>query len=340
MSQEQKPDFSRMTPTEIKKLYEETTKLARQQRLDAVRTEASSQMEGQLGFGDSEQHLDRGYIVDGPAPLKPKLREIVHNGYIRELKEGEEPPVSDDLVGFVNANLDDPRIKALLGPDLAQFEFNLDDTGWTVRGDMDAKGWHVTAFADGQADIRFVLKNDYDREQAIAAASRFVQSRLAPRFPELTEQQTNLLSRLAVSDRSHALILYIKSRLPEGLANEFEWRMNSADASGDILYALEFTSEPEVNDIVEEAVFAVWMWANPRATQDFENYVDEHRDRRAITFSLLDALWQKFSIEGATHLTEQEPIPTREDIENLSPEEAERLLYETRRLRAQQLRNI
>jgi hypothetical protein len=98
---------------------------------------------------------------------------------------------------------------------------------------------------------------------------------------------------------------------------------------------LEFTANPEINPIVEEAVYAVWYWSKPgvELTPELDAFIQKRTDR-VLTFALLDSLFQKFKTrEALNHLGPQSPEPaevSEEELNNLSDDEVADLWQRSR----------
>jgi hypothetical protein len=347
MSQEL--NLENLSTAEIRELHRATIAEARRQKnIDSARVGAQVALNAQLGFTDDagqECHVDsHGNIAPGPKP-KPALdRHVVDEaGYVRELAEGEEVPRTSGfrIVDFVNANLDDEEVREALGglAEELKFSVKLASTDVTISGFLDSNGWHVRATDDEGFDTKFRLPKTLTRDEALSQSTRHVSSQLGPQFRSLTEPQRIMVERLAASDRQQAMILYVKYRLPEEMQFDFQWSLDVAEAQNDPTGVLEFVSDPKVNAVVEEAVLQTYLWSNPRAGSDFEQYVFENRGGRLITLSLLDVLWKRYSTRGAVNLLtqEQEPSPSEADLDDLSDEQVQVLLQDSKRLRNQHL---
>ncbi len=84
-----------------------------------------------------------------------------------------------------------------------------------------------------------------------------------------------------------------------------------------------------MSGIAEEAVACTFYWNNPRATEEFFEWVRARDNGRMWTFALLDSLWSQFQTGNAIHRLGQQDEPTREDVmaaaENMSNEARQNL---------------
>jgi hypothetical protein len=74
---------------------------------------------------------------------------------------------------------------------------------------------------------------------------------------------------------------------------------------------------------------------NPRATENFFDWVRANDDGRMWTFALLDSLWQQYTVSSSINRLTQEDSPTAEELDGLSDEQVSDLLTRTRRLKNQ-----
>jgi hypothetical protein len=340
-----------LSTKEIDALYKKTLAEAQKQRGFA---QAQLQAREDLGL-DHEFHKDQfGNIVQGPKPQPKQDRHYISpEGYVVDLKEGESAPVPqgktllEKVTRFVNENADNPDIKELLPADLSIFEEqSADFPDYYLLGTLRGKKWYVAALndKDDARAFKFVLSNDLDREGAITAAHSYLETRVGPKFRTLTQTDVHKIQRLAASNRDAALSLYICACLPQQWEQEFVRLGAEAEITGSTMKLLEFTAKPEINPIVEEAVYAVWYWSKPgvELTPELDAFIQRRTEDRVLTFPILDSLLQKFQTGRAiNHLGSQsaaEAGPSQEDLENLSEQEVEELYQKTRVERARSRR--
>lgn len=118
--------------------------------------------------------------------------------------------------------------------------------------------------------------------------------------------------------------------MPEDLAARFL----ELGAAGDELGIQQFASDEKISEIVEEAVAYAFYWNNPRATEEFFDWVRNNDGGRLWSFALLDECWNRYNVTAAVDRLKAEPQPTAEDLEPMSDEEIENTLAEARKLRA------
>jgi hypothetical protein len=340
-----------LTTKEISALYKKTLAEAQKQRGFA---QAHVQASEDLGI-DGEYHKDGfGNIVQGKKPSVKRVETYVDSsGYVQELREGEKPPISqgetmlDRVTAFVNSNAEDPDIKELLPVDLSIFEEqSVDFPEYLLLGTLRGKKWYVTALneKDDARAFKFVLSNDLDREHAIATAHSYLETRVGPKFRELSEKDINLIQRTAVNDRNEAMLLYLRARLPIPWAQELESLIVQSDITGTTSKVLEYVSRPQINEVLEESIFNVFFWNRPHVepTEELKEFLQNRTANIVLTFPVLDNLLKQFQTRKAVkHLDSQsaaEAVPTQEGLENLSETEVEDLYQKTRVERARSRR--
>jgi hypothetical protein len=336
-----------LSTKEIDALYKKTLAEAHKQRGLA---QAQVQARGDLGI-DGEYYKDQfGNMIPGKKPAAKHIQSYVDSsGYVQDLREGEKAPVPqgktilEQVANWVNENPEDPEVKQLLPEDLSEFEGQSEDyPDYYLLGTLKGTKWYVTALneKDDARAFKFVLTNDLDREHAIAAAHSYLENQVGPKFRKLTQTDVHKIQRLAASNRDAALSLYICARLPQQWEQEFVRLGADAEITGSTMKLLEFTAKPEINPIVEEAVYAVWYWSKPgvELTPELEAFIQARTEDRVLTFPILDSLLQKFQTGRAiNYLGSQsaaEAGPSQEDLENLSETEVEELYQKTRVERA------
>jgi hypothetical protein len=340
-----------LSTKEIDALYKKTLAEAQKQRNFA---QAQLQARENLGL-DHEFHKDQfGNIVEGPRPTPKQNRHYVSpEGYVVDLKEGEEAPISQGttllskVTAWANENPDDPDIKELLPEDLSVFEEqSADFPEYVLLGTLRGKKWYVSALNeknDARA-FKFVLSNDLDREHAIAAAHDHLETRVGPKFRELSQKDINLIQRTSVNDRNEAMLLYLRARLPLPWAEELESLIVQSDITGTTSKVLEYVSRPQINEVLEESIFNVFFWNRPHIepTEELKEFLQNRTANIVLTFPVLDVLLKQFQTRKAVnHLDSQsaaEAAPTQEDLENLSETEVEDLYQKTRVERARSRR--
>jgi hypothetical protein len=157
----------------------------------------------------------------------------------------------------VNDNAEDTDIKELLPEDLSIFEEQSTDyPDYTLLGTFRGKKWYVTALneQDDARGFKFVLSNDLDRVSAIAAAHNYLETRIGPKFRELSQTDLNLIQRTSVNDRNEAMLLYLRARLPLPWAEELESLIVQSDITGSTSKIMEYVSRPQINEALEEAI--------------------------------------------------------------------------------------
>jgi hypothetical protein len=143
-----------------------------------------------------------------------------------------------------------------------------------------------------------------------------------------------MCERMAVTDRVSAFVFYIQARLPEYLADEFL----QLGAAGDELAIQKFGADKKISEIAEEACANVFYWNNPKATEDFFEYVRVHDGGRLWVFPLLDDLWNQYRVGSAVNKLARQGEPTAEEVvaaaENMTDEELAATFAEARKLRS------
>jgi hypothetical protein len=331
-----------LSTKEIDVLYKKTLAEAQKQRGFA---QAQFQASSDLGL-DHEFHKDQfGNIVEGPRPTPKQTRHYVSpEGYVVDLKEGEKAPVSqgttllDKVTAFINSNPDDPDLKELLPEDLSVFEEQSSDfPEYILVGTMGRGKWRVTAVnqEDASGTFKFVLGNDLERERAIAAAERYLESRVGPKFRELIQKDINLIQRTAVTDRNEAMLLYLRSRLPLPWSQELESLIVQSDITGSVSRVLEYVSKPEINEVLEEAIFNVFFWNKPHIepTEELKEFLQQRTANIVLTFPVLDNLLKQYQTSKAVNQLGSQSVPavvTEQELNTLSDDEVVDLFNKTR----------
>ena len=144
---------------------------------------------------------------------------------------------------------------------------------------------------------------------------------------ELDDQELLHVARLATGgDISGAMWLYLKLSLPAMPMNEIQ---------------MIVPYDPKYSVLVKECLYYLFRITTLDYSHDesFVTYLHEFMNDLPWSLERIRAAWQKFKQEAvlAPQREADHGLPTSEDIENLSEEQQEKLLKETKRLRAQQL---
>lgn len=341
---EEQPNFDHLSTTEVKRLYQQTAALKQQGF-------AQAQIQGQRDLGiDGDYYRDSfGNVISGKKPPAKHIRTYVDSsGYVQELREGENPPISqgttmlDRVTAFVNSNAEDPDIKELLPEDLSIFEEqSADFPDYYLLGTLRGKKWYVSALneKDDARAFKFVLSNDLDREHAIAAAHSYLETRLGPKFRELSPKDINLIQRTSVNDRDEAMLLYLRARLPLPWAQELESLIVQSDITGTTSKVLEYVSKPEINEVLEEGIFNTWFWNRPHVEPTFElrEFFELRTANIVLTFPVLDTLLKQYQTGKAVNQLGLQPVPavvTEQDLNDLPDDEVADLFNKTRAARS------
>jgi hypothetical protein len=346
---EEQPNFDQLSTTEVKRLYQQTAALKQQGF-----AQAQIQAQGDLGI-DGDYYRDSfGNVISGKKPPAKHIRTYVDSsGYVQELREGETAPIPqgktllEQVTKFVNLNAEDPDIKELLPEDLSVFEEqSADFPDYYLLGTLRGKKWYVSALndKDDSRAFKFVLSNDLNREHALAAAHSYLETRVGPKFRELSQKDINLIQRTSVNDRNEAMILYLRARLPLPWAEELESLIVQSDITGTTSKVLEYVSRPQINEVLEEAIFNTWFWNRPHIepTPELKEFLEQKTANIVLTFPVLDNLLKQFqtgraiSYLGAADAANA--APSQEDLENLSDQKVEELYQKTRVERARSRR--
>jgi hypothetical protein len=339
MANEQ-PSFEHLSTAEVKRLYLQTAALKQQGF-------AQAQIQAQEDLGiDGEYYKDQfGNMIPGKKPPAKSERHYVSSeGYVVELAEGEKAPTAqgstllDKVTAFVNLNPDDPDIKELLPVDLSVFEEqSADFPDYCLLGTLRGKQWYVTALneKDDARAFKFVLTNDLDRDRAIAAAHRYLENQVGPKYRELSQKDFNLIQRTSVIDRNEAMLLYLRAKLPLPWADELESLIVQSDITGSVSRVLEYVSKPEINEVLEEALFNVFFWNKPHIepTEELKEFLQQRTANIVLTFPVLDSLLKQFQTGKAVNQLGSQPVPadvTEQELNTLSDDEVVDLFNKTR----------
>jgi hypothetical protein len=337
---EEQPNFDNLSTAEVKRLYQQTAALKQQGF-------AQAQIQAQEDLGiDGDYHRDSfGNVIFGKKPPAKHIRTYVdHSGYVQELREGETAPAAqgstllEKVTQFVNDNADDLDVKELLPVDLSVFEEqSADFPDYCLLGTLRGKKWYVTALneKDDARAFKFVLTNDLDRDRAIAAAHRYLENRVGPKYRELSQKDLNLIQRTSVIDRNEAMLLYLRAKLPLPWAQELESLIVQSDITGSVSRVLEYVSKPEINEVLEEAIFSVFFWNKPHIppTEELQEFLQQRTANIVLTFPVLDNLLKQYQTGKAVNQLGSQPVPadvTEQELNNLSDDEVVDLFNKTR----------
>jgi hypothetical protein len=345
MANEQ-PSFEHLSTAEVKRLYLQTRDAAIKQRgIEQAKVEAQND----LGI-DTDYHLDpHGYVVPGPKPPTKRIQTYVDSsGYVQELHEGESAPVPQGKTGlervtrWVNENPDDPDVKELLPEDLSVFEEqSADFPDYYMLGTLRGKKWYVTALneKDDARAFKFVLSHDIDREHAIAAAHDHLETRVGPKFRDLSQKDINLIQRTAVNDRNEAMLLYLRAKLPLPWAQELESLIVQSDITGSASRVMEYVARPQINEVLEEAIFNTFFWNKPHIepTEELKEFLQQRTANIVLTFPVLDNLLKQYQTTKAVNQLGSQPVPvevTEQELNDLPDDEVADLFNKTRAARS------
>jgi hypothetical protein len=335
-----------LSTKEISALYKTTLAEAQKQR-----GFAQAQVQAREDFGlDGEFHKDQfGNIIPGKKPAAKHIQTYVDSsGYVQELREGEKPPISqgetmlDRVTAFVNANAEDPDVKQLLPEDLSLFDIQSPDfPDYYLLGTPRGKKWFVTALneKDDARAFNFVFSNDLDRKHAVAAAHNYLETRVGPKFRELSQKDINLIQKTSVNDRNEAMLLYLRARLPLPWAQELESLIVQSDITGSTSKIMEYVSRPEINEVLEEAIFNTWFWNRPHIepTPELREFLELRTANIVLTFPVLDTLFKQYQTGKAVNQLGSQPVPavvTEQDLNDLPDDEVADLFNKTRAARS------
>jgi hypothetical protein len=329
------PNFESLSTAEVTRLYRQTLEAARKQQ---GTQQAQSQALEDLGIDGPTWRDGFGNVIDGVKPAHKQVRTYVDAaGNIRELNDGEVAPepqgssVLEKITKFANEYCTDPEIATLLPVDETVFEVTLAESGWFLRGDMNRSGvWHIIAIHDDHDDFKFTLKDNLDRDAAIASASHHVRTLTDPEPRALTPVELRRVAIQAanatdVPTLADAVVSYLRL------------------ATGDDSISVDYLARPDRRNLIIEAIY--FCWKNSYAAKGFvenedllghiEAYV---AGRDFVTIQTFNDAWSSFQTErsrglGGWRLEQPEPQPlTPKQIEEMSDEEIEANLAEARRL--------
>jgi hypothetical protein len=335
MAKTDKPNLEALTTKEIAALYKKTLVEAQKQRGNE---QAQNQAREDLGF-DLVYHKDVfGNMIEGPAPkAKPTRNYVDASGYVQELGPGEVAPVApgatllERIVHFANENRNDPDVAALLPVDEAAFEVTLDESGWLLRGDVNTSGvWHVIAMHDGHDNLKFSLKDDLDRDQAIQRASAHIRAVTDPEPRDLTATE---LRQIAIMAANATNVPTLADAVGEYLKL----------ATNEPTLTVAYLGRPDRRNLVIAAIY--FCWKNSLFARGFvENddvlgHINTYLDSRDfVTIQTFIDAWEGFKNHqnrglGGWRLERPEPQPlSEEEMNAMWDEEIAVNLEEARKL--------
>ncbi len=332
-------NLDQLSDAAIKKLWQAKQAKDRQQLHDAERPALAD-----MGLSDEGYYRDAfGNVIEGKKPTPKTVGHYVDaSGYVQELAPGEKAPElsGNSLVDWLN-NQDvasDPELRAALGADNLFFEEHLrigDSDVWLI-GRLESNGWLVTSRSEDRnvKDLRFRLAKNLTRNEAIEQAATYVAVKSGPQFRNLSEAERRMCERMAIGSRLDAFVFYVTNRLPEHMAD----MLLQLDAAGNELGVQQFCAQEQISEIAEEAVIQTHRWNNVRADHCFLDFVAAHSDGRLITFSLLDALFNQYTLNNSVDRLGPEQM-TQADVvemaESMSDEELAATITEATKLRSQ-----
>lgn len=262
-------------------------------------------------------------------PTGPKIPADANAKTAREIVNTHK------VAEFVNQNLSDPEVRALLPEDEREFG-PVHVEQWEMYGKQSAKGWSCQAF-DGTNSIKFRLSASLDKQHAVATAARAIREKYGTNVEDdlndLEIGTLQMIQRVAVQDPGRAIILFMQNRLPAELAEEFTAACGKANEDDEDLIRL--VTDPTVAFVNNEAVYQVFKYRTPQLSPDdvptFEAFADSRIGNNALSITILEALFQEWqeSIEQGTIAAQQEQAPTEEELRSLPDEELSSLYFQT-----------
>lgn len=329
-------ELESLSNAEIKQLWERTQNELRKQ---LGFREAQVRANADLGVSDDHYIDDFGNAIEGRRPAPKSTNHYIDpNGYVVDLKSGEKAPEAsgNGLADWLK-NQDvasDPELRAALGEDNLFFEerITIGEADVLLTGQLESKGWLVTSSAEGR-EFKFRLDRKLTRNEAIAAAVGYVRVKSGPQFKQLSEAELRMCERMSVANRLDAFVFYLQARLPDHLADRFL----ELGASGNELAIQKFAADEQISKIAEEAVAQTFYWSNPRASENFFEWVRANDGERMWTFALLDSLWNQYQTRFAIDCLDPKE-PTTEEVvaaaEKMTDDELAAALAEARKLRS------
>ncbi len=326
-------DLEKLSNKEIRELWKATTERARKEQTEK-RENANTEPTDEGYYRDPH-----GNIVEGKKPLPKTAGHYIDAiGYVQELAPGEKAHAlsGNGLVDWINQQdiSTDPELQAALGKENLFFEERLTvgESDICLVGKLESSGWKVNSRSQNQnVNLKFRLSRSLTRDEAVEQAVGYVGSKAGPQFKTLSEDEERMIERIAASNRLQAFVLFVQGRLLEDLANRFL----ELGAAGNELGLQRFAADEKISEIVEEAVAYTFYWNNPRATEEFFEWVRSNDSGRLWSFSLLDSCWSRYQTGSAIERLAQEEPPNSEELDSLSDEQVSDLLTRTRRLKNQ-----
>jgi hypothetical protein len=234
---------------------------------------------------------------------------------------------------FVNQNLNDPEVRALLPEGECEFgPVHVDE--WEIWGTQSSKGWSCSA-VNGSETVNFRLSASLDQQHAITTAARAIREKYGTNVTDdlndLEEGSLAMIQRLAVSDPSRALFLYMHARLPDNLADELGDAYKKA-GNGDDSDLLSVVTDPVISYVNNEGCYQIFLWRTPQLSPEvrplFDQFVGERIGNQALTIPVLEILFKEWQTGKTieTIAAQQNEAPTEEELRSL-PDEALTSLY-------------
>lgn len=242
---------------------------------------------------------------------------------------------SHKVASFINSNLNDPEVRALLPESEREFgPIQVDE--WEMYGKQSAKGWSCQAF-DGTNSIKFRLSASLDKEHAITRAARFLREKYGTTIEDdlndLDNATLQMIQRVSASDSGRAIILFMQARLPQELAREFTDACDKANEDDSDLIRL--VTDPTVAYVNNEAVYQVFKYRTPQLSPEdvpsFEQFANSRIGDNALSLPILESLFQEWQegIEQGSITAQQEQAPTEEELRSLSDGDLTSLYFQT-----------
>ena len=333
----ERTDLEKLSNQEIRELWKQTTDRARRIQVERQQNTATETASEEGFYPDAF-----GNMVEGVAPKRKEDRYYISpEGYVVYLAGGQKAPQlsGSPLCDWLNTVdvANDPEVREALGEEELYFEgkITVGESEILLTGRLESKGWVVDSRSpeDPKLNLGFRLSRSLTRDQALEQSIAYLESKAGPQFRQLTENEQRMCERMSTTNKIQALVFYVAARLPENLAEKFL----QIGATGDDLAILRFVTDADVSAILEEASAHVFYWSNHRANEAFFDWVRANDDGRTWSLAFLEHCWNQYNLDTSIDRLGNEPPPTPEDFEPMSDSEIEKLLTDTRRLRAKNL---
>lgn len=288
---------------------------------------------------------DRGLGL-GSRALKQGIEELVNDVEVQEqvAKETGNPELLQ--------NLQNSRAEALVrefmrkNPSYHRCLENFDRLVQTVA--YNALGWledEATAEEAQEELIRQGLFTIENLTAAFHALSRAGVLEVKPGQPRtLTEHQKRMIAMEAAGGNvESAIARYLQFRLPEQVADEVKELFGIDEV-------LDRLADPELKQIVAEAVFFTWEHSrcDYSPTPERRRALREYVGGRIPTVRLLDAAWARIQKDESDAMRsslvqqfeQEQPSHAAPDLEGLSDAEVDRLYHQTLRQFATETKRV